>query len=113
VEENGMAIKNSDKAAFWQQHLADFRASGLSRVTYCREHGLKVHQLGYQLDRAGNAAKAKAKSAFARVALPKVAARAEQRAARLVFGGGICLELDGGADAAWIAELVAAVGGAQ
>jgi hypothetical protein len=106
-----MATKHSDKTAFWQQHLATYRASGLSRVEYCREHGLKVHQLGYQLDRAGKTAKAKVKSAFARVVVPKQATT-QQHGARLVFGRGIALELDRDADATWIAKVIAAVGGA-
>ena len=108
-----MAIKSSDKAAIWQQHLADFRASGLSRTAYCREHGLKVHQLDYRLDRAGETTKAIAKSTFARVALPKVSTYVEKRTARLVFGGGVSLELDSGADATWIAKVIAAVGGTR
>jgi len=108
-----MAIKSSARATFWQQHLAEFRASGLSRGAYCREHGLKVHQLAYQLDRAGKTAKEVAKSAFARVALPTASPGSQQRGARLVFGSGIRLELDGGADPAWIAQVITAVGGGR
>lgn len=108
-----MAIKSSGRTAFWHQHLKDFGASGLSRRAYCREHGLKVHQLAYQLDRASKTAKAAAKSAFARVALPAAAPEVEERAACLVFGGGVRLELDGGADPAWIAQVIAAVGGGR
>lgn len=108
-----MAVKESDKAAFWQQHLVGFRASGLSRVEYCREHGLKVHQLGYQLDRAGKTAKAMAKSAFARVAAPAHVEATQRHGARLVFGRGVALELGSDADASWVAKVIAAVGGAS
>lgn len=107
-----MAIKNSDRAAFWQQHLDKFRTSGLSRGAYCREHGLKVHQLGYQLDRAGKT-KAASKGAFARVVAAEPAAKVAARsvAARLCFGRDVALEIDAGTDPAWIARLIAHVGG--
>lgn len=31
----------------WKQHLQDWKQSGLSQVEYCREQGLKPHQLTY------------------------------------------------------------------
>jgi hypothetical protein len=106
-----MAIKTPDRAAFWQQHRENFRASGLTRSAYCREHGLKLHQLGYQLDRAGKTPAAKA--AFARVALAPPVAVARTVAARLCFGGDVTLELDAASDPAWIAQVIAAVGGGR
>ena len=107
-----MAIKNSDRAIIWQQHLDKFRASGLSRGAYCREHGLKLHQLAYQIDRGGKA-KASGKGAFARVVVPEATVKTAARSttARLCFGGGVALELDAGADPVWIARVIAHVGG--
>jgi len=35
----------------WEQRIADYRASGLSRAKWCQQHGLKVHQLKYWLKR--------------------------------------------------------------
>lgn len=107
-----MAIKNSDGIAFWRQHLDKFRASGLSRGSYCREQGLKVHQLAYRLDRCVKM-KATSKGAFARVVAvaPTATATARSTAARLVFAGGVALEVDSGADPAWIARLITHVGG--
>ena len=32
---------------FWDQHLQAYPRSGLSRMAYCREHGLVYHQLLY------------------------------------------------------------------
>ncbi len=37
------------KHAFWQNHIEQFKASGLSQQAYCAQHRLKVHQLGYWL----------------------------------------------------------------
>ena len=107
-----MVMKSPDQSAIWQQHLDKFRASGLSRVAYCREKGLKVHQLAYQLDRSGKT-KEPGKAAFARVVVPEPTLAAATRAptARLCFGGGVALELDSGADPAWIAQLIVHVGG--
>ena len=31
----------------WKQHLEAWKQSGQSQVAYCREHGLKPHQLTY------------------------------------------------------------------
>lgn len=108
-----MAVKNSDQRAYWQQHLEGFRASGLSRSAYCREHGLKVHQLAYQLNRGGKA-KAAGQAAFARVvAAAPVEVAASNCAARLIFGGGVSLEVTPGADPAWMACLIAHVGGGK
>jgi hypothetical protein len=107
-----MVIKNGDRKMFWQRHVAAFRASGQTRVAYCREQGLKVHQLGYRLDRTGMGSSV-GKSAFARVVATETAARVVVKgaAARFSFGGGVALELDTGTDPAWIARLIAHVGG--
>ena len=107
-----MAIKNSERAAFWQQHLDNFRASGLSRGAYSREHGLKIHQLGYQLDRRSKT-KAASTGAFARVVAAEPSARVETKsvAARLCFGTDVALEVDAGTDPAWVARLIAHIGG--
>ncbi len=104
-----MAIKTLDRATFWRQHLKNFQASGLTRGAYCRQHGLKTHQLAYQLDRAGKVPADK--TAFARVAIAAPPAVARTTAARLRFGGDVALELDAGSDPVWIARVIAAVGG--
>ncbi|MBV9955220.1 MAG: hypothetical protein JOZ70_08210 [Pseudolabrys sp.] len=104
-----MAIKTPDRAAFWQRHLENFQASGLKRSAYCREHGLKLHQLAYHLNRAGKMPAAEA--AFARVAVAPAVPVARFGAARLCVGGDVTLEFDSGSDPAWIAQVVTAVGG--
>lgn len=32
---------------FWRQHIAQWQASGLSQVGYCRQHELTTHQFSY------------------------------------------------------------------
>ena len=32
---------------FWELHVRQWQASGLSQVKYCEQHGLRAHQLGY------------------------------------------------------------------
>lgn len=108
-----MTTKGIDRAAFWQQHCAAFQASGLSRKSYCSEHGLKLHQLSYQLDRISKLTKDVGKSVFARVVTSDPKPASGRVAARLVFGGGVALELDSGADPSWIAQVIAQVGGAR
>jgi hypothetical protein len=108
-----MATKTTDRATFWDRHRKNFHASGLSRRAYCREHGLKVHQLAYQLGRAGKQRAATGKAAFARVVATDPGAVGAKGAARLCFGDGVALELDCGADPAWIAQVIAAVGGGR
>ena len=105
-----MASKTFDQSAFWHQHTGKFLASGLSRNAYCREHGLKIHQLTYQLARRGKGVVASS-GAFAQVSavdVPPVSARSG--CARLLIGGTAALEFDTGVDPAWVARLVQAVG---
>ncbi len=35
----------------WEQRIADYRASGLSRAKWCQQNSLKAHQLKYWLKR--------------------------------------------------------------
>lgn len=35
------------KHAFWQNHIEQFSASGLTQQAYCEQHDLKAHQLIY------------------------------------------------------------------
>ncbi len=105
-------IKKGERKMFWHRHVSAFRASGQTRVAYCREHGLKAHQLDYRLNRAGKRVSA-SKSAFARVITAEVPAPAVPKAAavRLCFRDGMVLELEAGIDPAWIARLIAHIRG--
>lgn len=105
-----MASKKPDKT-FWLQHIARYKASDLTRAAYCREHGLKIHQLAYHFYQTGKARATDKGSDFARVVLAKSPPSASARGARLLMDGKIALEFDAGVDPAWVACLVAAVGG--
>ena len=36
-----------ERRLFWQEHLAQWRASGMSQGAYCRQPGLRLAQFGY------------------------------------------------------------------
>ena len=41
----------TDKQTYWQTHLDAWRQSGLSQVSYCKQHGLSLSSFGYWLHR--------------------------------------------------------------
>lgn len=113
-----MAMTQVDQRAFWQGHFENYRASGLSRPAYCREHGLKAHQFIYQLKQSKrNVPKVddpKGKtSGFAAVVVstPKATSLAAQNsAARLVISEGASLEFSSAMDPRWVARFIAELG---
>lgn len=40
-----------EKRKFWQAHITTWQRSGLSKVEYCRQHGLALKQMWYWLRR--------------------------------------------------------------
>jgi len=36
-----------ERRAFWQEHLTQWQASGMTQVAYCRQHGVNRDQFGY------------------------------------------------------------------
>ena len=38
---------SSEKKAFWQSHMQQWRDSGLSQADYCAQHRLKIYQFHY------------------------------------------------------------------
>jgi hypothetical protein len=110
-----MAIDQATRAT-WAEHLRRLKESGLKRQVYCREHGIKDHQLRYWAGRLGDAGAVKAntgKSAFARIVTAAPVATTRTGTARLCFGGGVALELDASSDPTWIAQVIVAVGGGK
>ena len=64
------SIENNTNHDFWQLHIAQWQASGLSQASYCRQQALLTHQFSYWkrkflADRAPVTAEPKA--GFARV----------------------------------------------
>lgn len=39
--------ENNTVHDFWQHHIAQWQAAGLSQANYCREHSLHAHQFSY------------------------------------------------------------------
>ncbi len=37
------------KAAFWQQHIVQWKDTEKTQIAYCREHALHIHQFSYWL----------------------------------------------------------------
>lgn len=35
----------------WEQHIANFQVSGLSKSEWCRQHNLSVHKMYYWIDK--------------------------------------------------------------
>lgn len=106
-----MVFKDSDQIISWQEHLDKYRASGQSRSKYCRENGLKVHQLAYYIGRRNKGVVSK-RNAFARVVPVSTAPQASKRlAARLIFVGGVVLEIEPGTDPVWLSGIITHVGG--
>lgn len=106
-----MAVKKSELSNNWAHHIEQFRASGMTRVAYCHEHGLKVHQLGYYIGRANRSKHQDKKGTFARVAIAGLTPARWAGGARLCFGNGVSLEVEASPDPIWIAQVIAAVGG--
>lgn len=44
-------MSQADRWREWEARLADYRASGLSKVKWCKDHGVNVKQLYYWLNR--------------------------------------------------------------
>ena len=41
------ATENNTAQDFWQLHITEWQASGLSQASYCRQHALVTHQFRY------------------------------------------------------------------
>jgi hypothetical protein len=114
-----MIVDQAEQSKVRQDHLDKLKQSGLTAAEYCRQHGLKEHQLSYWKKEASKAGRkagpAPKPAAFVRVT-PSQAPTAQMArppaAARLVFGPGVAIEFGSGTDVAWITSLARAMGGA-
>lgn len=99
-----MKMKRDETRAAWADHLKKWRQSGLTRLEYCRDSGVKDHQLRYWAGRlaiAGSKPKAFAKA----VAATAPAASASVGGARLVLLGGAVIEFSPTAEPSWIGRV--------
>ncbi len=96
-----------DLETFWHQHINRARESGLGRAAYCREHGLRAHQLAYWQKRlAGVHA-----NPFVRALVVQESESRRGPGARFAFASGVVLEIDVGSDPRWVADIAAAMRG--
>ncbi len=40
-------VQHVSRQAFWQRHVTQWRATELSKATYCQQHALRYHQMVY------------------------------------------------------------------
>jgi len=105
-----MRLRDSSKASFWRHHVMKYKASGQTRIEYCRHHGLKVDQLAYRIGQY-NRDEPSESNGFAQVVVAESPSINHTGCARLIVSSGVVIEFSAGTDPGWIARLVLAVGG--
>ncbi len=97
-----MAKANGVEREKWQEQIAAFTRSGLTRSKYCRENSIATHQLAYWQK------KLRGKSATADKFIP-LDLRARGRSGvgiRVVLSSAIVIELSELPDPAWVHSLI-------
>ena len=89
-------------------HVTRWRASGLSRAAYCREHGLAYHNFLSWTKQSAVPTRAEP-SGFIEVLRPAVSTAEHASLATLTLPSGIILRVAAGMDADWIGRVIAAV----
>lgn len=99
-----MKMKRDETRAAWADHLKKWRQSGLTRLEYCRDSGVKDHQLRYW---AGRLAMGGSKpTAFAKAVVGAApTAPVSVGGARLVLLGGAVIEFSCTVDPSWIGRV--------
>ncbi len=108
-----MATTSSDSKNSWTRLIAAYRSSGQSKVAFCQDHGLKVHQLSYHIKMQNRKTPAKG-GGFARVAVPLAdigTTRPEKIMAKLSLKNGFTVDFTTDTDPAWAARLISQLGG--
>ncbi len=54
--------ERTTKAAFWQQHIVQWKDTEQTQIAYCREHALHIHQFSYWLHKGEPVSTQKTKS---------------------------------------------------
>ena len=65
-----MSRADQQTVEHWQKHIESYQTSGLTREAYCKEKGIKVHQLDYwrkKQNRAQKGGKEKSLKRFVRL----------------------------------------------
>ena len=103
-----LPIRGPEADARWRDHIDRYRASGLSKVEYCRKHGMSDHALDYWLKKFKDARHTQQPASFVRVDIPPVA---RARGLRLSLPGGVTVDVADDFDVAQVAKLIVAIGG--
>ena len=89
----------------WEQRIADYRASGLTRAQWCRQNGLKDHQLKYWIKRIeGSTAQSKSSTTWASVVM--VDSPSHEESFIQVKIGGCSIEVKQGFNPSLFADVV-------
>lgn len=100
--------ETAPSAEAWLRHVARWREGGLTVPAYCREHGLDVGAMRYQIRRAPTEPTAPARFArVQRVTTPPVAAA---NAAVVIEVAGARVRVERGVDAVTLATVLTALG---
>jgi hypothetical protein len=99
-----MKMKRDETRAAWADHLKKWRQSGLTRLEYCRDSGVKDHQLRYW---AGRLAVGGSKPpAFAKAVVDAApVATVSGGGTRLILLGGAVIEFPSTVDPSWIGRV--------
>ncbi len=100
--------ETAPSAEAWQKHVGRWRESGRSVPDYCREHGLDVGAMRYQIRRAPTTMTTAIR--LARVVRPRTLARLPSEAAVVIEIGPARIRVERGVDAATLATVLAALG---
>ncbi len=109
---------NRSRSKFWSEHITAFHSSGLTRAEYCRQNGIKAHQMAYHLKTQEEAISNDSPSPF----VPTGFARVEHVPAELIKAPpvsiepttdnvGVSISFGRGTDPVWAARFLAALGG--
>ena len=99
-----MKTNREEARAVWIEHLKQWRQSGRSRLEYCREHGVKDHQLRYWAGRLAAASKS-SRPSFVKAVTAASPIPPTSGAARLLLPTGVVIEFSAATDPAWIVRV--------
>ncbi len=91
-----ISVKSQQRREFWENHLRDWQASGMSQAGYCREHGISHKSFLYWRKRL-----ALARVAVSLVEVPRVqttSVLSVGRPLRLIVGNRYGIEIEQGFD---------------
>jgi hypothetical protein len=96
----GKSAGLEERRRSWEDHLEQWRGSGLSQAEYCRRHGLSIKTFGYHKRTMG-------KSALCLVEVPLAAAVCvAPKPLILVVGSRYTIQIEAGFDADTLGQLL-------